>query len=451
MFLNPGSALGGAERGLLEMVASLREQCPHWQITVILGDRGLLAHKLAELDVTIVLAPMPKALAVIGDAGAGGPAGVAISRCSIMMRLATAFPAVVLYLRRLSAAISRAAPDVIHSNGFKMHLLAAWAAPHTTPLIWHLHDFLSLRPLMPRLLQLKVRRCSAIVANSRSVARDLLSTLAGAPPVYTVYHGVNLGQFTPEGRRLDLDRLARMTPGPPGTIRVGLVAATARWKGHDVFLRALATLPARQIRAYVIGAPLYHTAGSQYSLSELQQMASALNLDGRVGFTGFITDVAAAMRALDVVVHASVQPEPFGLAVAEAFACGRPVVASRAGGVLEIIRENQNALLHEPGDPNELAAALARLIADSSLRLRIGTAARKTAEMRFGRTRLARDLMHVYGAAIQTGIESFDKHNGDANPVSNESSGIAPALKPEPLFRRVHDSTPSRSWCDSEL
>src|SRR5262249_2712403 len=146
-------------------------------------------------------------------------------------------------------------PDVIHSNGFKMHLMGTWAAPRPTPVIWHLHDFVSLRPLMPRLLRLVLHRCAAVITNSRSVAQDLVATLARAPAAHTVYHAVDLKDFTPEGCRLDLDALAGIIPAAPGALRVGLVATMARWKGHSVFLRALAMLPAERIRGYVIGGP----------------------------------------------------------------------------------------------------------------------------------------------------------------------------------------------------
>jgi glycosyltransferase involved in cell wall biosynthesis len=407
LLLNPDAGLGGAERALLEMVASLREYYPRCEITVILGDGGELAGKLQALRATTLLVPFPPALALLGDAGAGGPAGDDVSHWRLMFRLAGAGPPIGTYLRRLGAVIRRAAPDVIHSNGFKMHLLGTWAAQHRTPVIWHLHDFVSLRPLMPRLLKLALPRCAAIIANSHSVARDLGAALARAPAVHTVYHAVDLNNFSPEGDRLDLDERAGMVPAAASVLRVGLVATMARWKGHEVFLRALAMLPAEGIRGYIIGGPIYRSAGSQCSLTELRQTASALGLDGRVGFTGFLGDSAAAMRALDILVHASVAPEPFGLTVAEGFACGRAVIASRGGGVLEIIRENHNALAHGPGDVDELAAALTRLIADPALRARLGKAARKTAETSFTRRRLATELMGVYGAVTRNRIEGY--------------------------------------------
>jgi glycosyltransferase involved in cell wall biosynthesis len=102
------------------------------------------------------------------------------------------------------------------------------------------------------------------------------------------------------------------------------------------------------------------------------------------------------MRGLDIVVHASSAPEPFGMVIAEAMACGRAVVASLAGGAAEIVREGVDALGHPPGDVDALARSLRTLIEDAGLRARLGRAARAAAETRFDRARLARQLAPLY-------------------------------------------------------
>src|SRR5205085_8086358 len=126
----------------------------------------------------------------------------------------------------------------------------------------------------------------------------------------------------------------------PGTLRVGLVATYARWKGQEVFLDAAGRLaagrPELPVRFYVVGGPVYQTRGSQFSEGELRRLAAQRGLADRVGFVGFREDTAPVYRALDVVVHASTRPEPFGLTVVEAMACGRPVIVSRAGGAAEL-------------------------------------------------------------------------------------------------------------------
>ena len=185
-------------------------------------------------------------------------------------------------------------------------------------------------------------------------------------------------------------------------MRIGLVATFARWKGHEVFLRAIARLAHTvPCRAYVIGDALYQTDGSQYQRHELEQMSAALGLARRTGFTGFVLRSDAALRALDIVVHASTGPEPFGLAIAEAMACGRAVIVSQAGGARELVTAGVDALVHTPGDVDELADRLATLSADAALRARLGAAARATAEQRFALDRLARELVPVYESLLQ--------------------------------------------------
>jgi glycosyltransferase involved in cell wall biosynthesis len=278
-----------------------------------------------------------------------------------------------------------------------MHVLAARAKPPGVPLIWHVRDYVSLRPVMRRLLAWHADRCDLMLAISNSIASDIERVCGERAPTSLMYNVTDPIRFTPEGTVLDLDACASLEPAPPGTVRIGLVATFARWKGHDTFLRALTKLPPElPIRAYLIGGPLYATEGSEYTDDELRSRVTELGLDGKVGLTGFVTERAEAMRALDVVVHASTRPEPFGNVITEAMACGRAVVISGAGGAAEIVNEGEDALAHPPGDCSALADRLAALVRDPETRRRLGAAARRTVERRFSKARLARELPEIY-------------------------------------------------------
>jgi glycosyltransferase involved in cell wall biosynthesis len=402
LYLSPAGRSGGAERVLIDSLASLRAAYPDWELELIAASDGELVQEAEALGVRSRVMPFPRALAAIGDAGAGGPAGNRWRRYGIAVRLAIAAPAIALYLGKLRRLIGQSRPDVIHSNGFKMHLLGSRAAARRTPVIWHMHDFASRRPMMSRLLRAEAGRCAGAIAISRSVAGDLRATLGEKTPITTVYNAVDLRRFVPQGPRLDLDALAAMPPAERGTVRIGLLATMARWKGHEVFLRAIARIACdKPFRAYVIGGPLYETDGSQYSLSALRATARELGLGEHVGFTGFVKDPAAALRALDIVVHASTEPEPFGLVIAEAMACGRAVIASAGGGAAEIVNAGTDALTHRPGDNAMLAELIAQLASDPDRRRRLGCAAAATASRRFGRERLAYELAPIYQAAIE--------------------------------------------------
>jgi glycosyltransferase involved in cell wall biosynthesis len=396
VFLNPSGQIGGAERSLLDIMASLRAAEPAWKLGLVATADGPLAPAAEALGVRAVVVPLPESLARLGDGGA--------QRSASLPRLAGALPAGWGYVRRLRRAVRALQPDVLHTNGFKMHVLGLWARPPGTPVVWHVHDFVARRPLMSRLLRGHARGCAAVVANSHAVADDVRRVVGGRVRggVHAVHNAVDLETFTPDGPRLDPDARAGWAPAPPGTVRVGLVATLAWWKGHETFLRAVSLLPPDlPVRAYVVGGALYETAGSQRSLDDLRALARRLGVAERVGFTGFVEDAAAVMRGLDVVVHASTEPEPFGLVIVEAMACGRAVVASEAGGAAELIRPGVDALGHAPGDAAQLAGRIAELAGDAGLRARLGAEGRATAERRFDRARLAAELVPIYQAAAE--------------------------------------------------
>ncbi len=220
----------------------------------------------------------------------------------------------------------------------------------------------------------------------------------GRIPVRLVYNAVDIETFRPgPGDGPGLDDLAGLPPLPSETARVGLVATYARWKGQDLFLEAIRRIgPEFPARYYIIGGPIYQTKGSQFSEAELRALAGKLGVTDRVGFVPFQKQTAAMYRALDVVVHASTRPEPFGRTIVEAMACGRPVTVSRAGGAAELFDEGINAVGFVPSDPESLAAAVQGLLSDPARRQRIASAARQTAENRFARVRLGPEVLAAY-------------------------------------------------------
>ena len=430
VFLNSSGQLGGAENVLLDLLASLRTAEASWTLHLVVPAQGALAERARQLGVGVTVLAQPHALARLGDAGAGGPAGSEVGRAALARRLLTASVPAARYVTRLRRVLGELAPDLIHANGFKAQLLAAWSRPARVPVVWHVHDYVSFRPVAARLLRLSSRRCAVAVANSRSVADDARRALGRGVQVRAVYNAVDLETFAPEGPAADLDALAGLPIAEAGTVRVGLVATLARWKGHRTFLEALSLVNAdARVRGYAVGDALYRTDGSQHRLEELRRMADEFGVADRVGFTGFVEDAASAMRALDVVVHASTAPEPFGLVIAEAMACGRAVVASRAGGAREIITEGRDALAHTPGDAAELAARINELATDARLRASLGRRARATAERRFDRARFAAEWIPIY-CGLRNSDCGFDESNAvvrqrpDARESEDESHAV---------------------------
>ena len=192
------------------------------------------------------------------------------------------------YLHRLRKILAASRPALLHTNGLKAHIVGARAG-EPSKIVWHMHEYIGARRVTRALLARHQRHVAAMIVNSKSVAADLAAALRPSAPVHVVYNAVDLDAFAPDGPAEDLDRRAGLAPAHGGVVRVGLVSTFARWKGHDVFLRAMASIPADlPVRGYIVGGPLYDTTGSQHSLEELQALADRLRLAGRVGFTGFL-------------------------------------------------------------------------------------------------------------------------------------------------------------------
>jgi glycosyltransferase involved in cell wall biosynthesis len=393
LFLSSSGHLGGAERLLLDLLGVLRRLHPDWALHLAAVEPGPFISEAGALGVKVEVLALPPILAGLGEAG--------LSPLAMLGRASRLVGPSKRYVNDLRAHVEQLAPDVVHSNGLKTHLLAAWAVGARRPLVWHLHDYVGSRRVTSRLLTAAARRADLAIANSKSVADDAARVFGDRLPVVVVSNAVDVTALASPGPELDLDRASGLDPAPAGSVRIGLMATFARWKGHLVFLDALSRLPgALPVRAYIIGGPVYQTAGSQFTAQELRDRSRALGLDGRVGFTGFQQDRRAVLKALDVVVHASTSPEPFGLVIAEAMAAGRPVITSALGGAAELVRPGLDALTWNPPDPATLTNAMERLVSDPSLRSRLGAAARTVALEKFGPDRLALGVIAAHARAI---------------------------------------------------
>jgi len=388
LFYSPTGHLGGAERSLMDVLRSLKLADPSLELSLLTASPGdLTAAASGVLAETRVL-PLPKILLERGE------------RFFQWSEASQVISALSAYLRDLRKTFEAARPDIIHTNGIKCHILASLARPRGTVLIWHIRDFLGSRRITRRLVWLVGRRANAAIAISKAVQRDFNRAVPYLK-AYLVLNAIDTNLFCPgtsKGSRLDL--LAGMSQVLSPVLRVGLVATYSKWKGHHVFLRAVKETVQPSVgfpmRFFIVGGPIYETAGSQYSESELRKASQLLGLQNVVGFVPFQQDVAQVYRDLDVVVHASEEPEPFGRTIAEAMACSKPVVVSAAGGALEIGEHERDCLYFPPGDHERLAALLVRLAKEPELCDQLGRAGRLRVEKKFSHTRMGSEILEIY-------------------------------------------------------
>jgi glycosyltransferase involved in cell wall biosynthesis len=159
-----------------------------------------------------------------------------------------------------------------------------------------------------------------------------------------------------------------------------MVGRITPWKGQHVFIEAFARAFADgDERGLIVGDALFADSGGPEAAyaAGLRHQAEHLGVADRLTFTGFVDDVPSLLATVDLVVHASVEPEPFGLVVIEAMAAGRALIASAAGGPLEIVDDGVDGVLVAPGDVAALADAMRALADDPDRRAALGAAARR--------------------------------------------------------------------------
>jgi glycosyltransferase involved in cell wall biosynthesis len=253
----------------------------------------------------------------------------------------------------LSQLIRKLNVDLVHTNNLKACLIGGVAARLARkPLIWHVHDRIS-ADYLPQSMVSLVRTMAkvmptAVVANSVSTLATLKLNTSKRNTV--IYPGVKVGE----------PPVHKSWTHP---VRIGIVGRLSEWKGQHIFLE----VAARVIKDYpstewvIVGAALF---GEDAYSEQLKARAAEPDLKGHVIFRGFQSDVVTEMRNLDIVMHCSISPEPFGQVITEALALQKPVIATGAGGVLEIIEDRQSGLLVEMGNIQDATGAVNVLLAN---------------------------------------------------------------------------------------
>jgi glycosyltransferase involved in cell wall biosynthesis len=305
-------------------------------------------------------------------------------------RKLSALPSILVRLRRMIASLD---VDVVHTNSLKADILGGIAARLAGKrVVWHVRDRIS-DDYLPSQAALTFRLLAriiphAIVANSQATLDTLRLPNDGGRkskpwPVTVVHDGFDFSELPVGGGALKPDLL------------VGLVGRISPWKGQDVFLQAVHRIHLEfpKVRFQIIGAALF---GEEGYAEHIRALSAELGLDQCVEFCGFVRDIQRHMATLDIVVHASKIPEPFGQVIIEGMAAGKPVIATRGGGAAEIIVDEVSGILVPMNDAGALAAVTRRLLRDADLRARLGAAGRRRVEDAFPIQSTAARISEVY-------------------------------------------------------
>ena len=326
----------------------------------------------------------------------------------------------VLSLRKVLRAL---APDMIHANTVRAGIATSLATLGTgRNVIWHVHDTLPRHPLstLIRLFAYLDHR-TRLVAVSQATARSFCGRLPFKGRVKTVYNGVELNKFPFKERgQSPFRKELHLSKDDFLFCAIGQICAR---KGLLELMEAF-----RQVRA---AAPRVHLAivGSVVFQHErdysnlLYGAAGVPELAGCVHFTGEMKDVYPALEAANLLVLNS-RNEPFGLVLIEAMSSGTPVLATRVGGIPEIVTDGENGWLVAPGDTYALAAKLLELCRDRPALAKVAEKAQRTACLQFSTERFQSRLRKLYEELDPKSGLRWRACNQPANAQSRQDQGV---------------------------
>jgi glycosyltransferase involved in cell wall biosynthesis len=348
-----GLDIGGAER----MIA---EGARHW-------DRATFRYTVAYA--------LPQRHALVGSLEALGVDVRCVGRSG---RLG---PGVAGRLRRL---IVDAGVDLVHAHLPAMGIIARMVSP--VPVVYTEHGIVSSYRAPTRLAnRLTYRRNAAVIAVSRAVADSTAGYGGPAPIVIPNGVGVDLAPYAAARARAELGLGAH----DPLVVHVGNIRPE---KGHEILIGAAAILSRHRPDLRMVSIGLEVVPGD---LERLRALARRAGAGATIRFLGSRADALDFVAAADVYAHPSTD-ESFGLAVLEAMALERPVVAAAVGGVPGIVDDGETGILVPPGDPGALAAGIERLLDDPETARRLGRAAHRVATHEHSIEAMVRSIEAVY-------------------------------------------------------
>lgn len=373
VYLDHVAKLSGGEIALLRLLPYLSGVEPH----VILAEDGPFKERLTQAGISTEVFGMRESSRDLRK-----------QRVTVRTLPLPVVAQTAVYIVRLAIHLRRLRPDLVHTNSLKAGLYGSLAARLAgIPVVWHVRDRIAddyLPPTAVRLIRAMTKHlANGVVANSQATIDTIGRTTSVV--VYSVL---------PDALPVVVSAPA-VRHGRPCTF--GMVGRIAAWKGQELFLRAFARAFATGAeRAVIIGSAMF---GEQEIEDDLRRLVRELRIDERVEFRGFREDVWRELQDLDVLVHASTTPEPFGQVVIEGMAAGLPVIASDEGGPAEILSDGLTGRLFRPRDVASLASVLVELRDSPEQRARLGAAARAAVEPYRGEN-VAATVQGVYESVL---------------------------------------------------
>jgi glycosyltransferase involved in cell wall biosynthesis len=344
LFVDHTAAIGGAELSLLDLATAYAQTSK-----VLLFSDGPLHHRLEKAGIPLSVVPASQDMLEIRASGG--------------LRSLAKIPEIW----RLAGLIAQEGQgyDLILANSQKAFIACALATLRgSPPVFWYLHDILTARHFSQVNRAIAVffanRFATKVLVNSQATGEAFAAAGGKKQLCEVVYNGFNPRKFDRVNLQ-DSERI-RSDLGIGDAPLVGVFSRLSYWKGQHVLLEAIKELP--QVQVILVGEALF---GEEDYVSQIKALANQSQLQNRVHWLGFRDDIPVLMKACDIIIHTSTEPEPFGRVIVEGQLAQKPVIAAAAGGALELVEDGKTGLLFPSGDAIALRQQIQTLISDRTL------------------------------------------------------------------------------------
>lgn len=349
-----GKTISGAERVMLNLASALQKN--HGvEITALCPD-GMLADELRAMGIETRIIEFIKFRRTLNPL-------FWMSAAAVMARSNKTI---------LSLAKSKKF-DILFSNSYVGHLYACLPAKKAgLPAIWHMHDILKPISVNRMTVPFASRNADAVIAVSEAVKNTLVELGANKNKIHAILNGIDLDAFDAAKKKGPVGQFPYKNPGE---IHIAIVGQISFIKGQEQFVAAALQLlknRKEQLKFFIIG-DIQDKVDAEYRIA-LEKKVHDAGCSENIIFTGRRNDVPALLERFDILVHASATSDSCPMVVLEYMYSGKPVIASRIGGVPELISDGENGLLFEPGNAKQLEEKLVKLLDNSALREALGAA-----------------------------------------------------------------------------
>ncbi len=372
LYINATSELGGTDTDLLETVRVLDKD--RFVATVVLPYPGPLDEEYRRLGVVVEYVKLS-----------------VMKRFFNLRQIVSFLWNFIPCTLKLMELIRRNRIDLVYTNSLLILNGGIAAKLLRRPAIWHSGEiFTSPRPIGQLLYWVTSALADRIIVSSDAVRSMFPAAKRGK--VITVRNGIDLRRFH---HCRDGAGIRQQWGIPAESPVVGFIGRFIPWKGVDYFVRSCVEVSRvfPEARFLVVGSTLQ---GYERYVEEVRQVIRELGLVDKTVLAFNRKDIPDILAAIDVFVHASIRPEPFGIVIVEAMAAGKPVVATNDGGVPEIINSPDVGVLVPPRDVAAMAKAVIGLLRDRPTAIRMGRAVRQRVEEQFDSVTVTRRVETIY-------------------------------------------------------